>query len=104
MDPPWLQGGNGYFATALGYIENKSESRSREGSLFLLVEFDGILEFQGLSGKYGLLGLRYTDQVWEVQGTVHIFLLKTKINAIEEISKDSSRWMESHAWYEIIKD
>ncbi|MGC1374991.1 MAG: hypothetical protein WA821_02130 [Anaerolineales bacterium] len=104
MEPPWLRGGNGYFATALGFLDNNDERRAGDGGLSVLIEFDEVIEFGGLSGKYGLLDLRYTNQPWEVSGPVHVTLLDHKIQSIEEKTKDSSRWMESHAVYQVVRN
>jgi hypothetical protein len=103
MEPQWLQGGNGYLATVLGFLENEIEGRHTDGQLSALIEFDQALEFESLIGKYGLLDLRYVDQTWERSGPTHVYLLTKPISSIVEKTSESSRWMESHAFYEIVE-
>ena len=104
MEPQWLQGRNEYFANVLSYLDNNDERRSVAGQVSALIEFDESIEFAGISGKYGLVDLRYSNQSWENSGPVHVTLLKDKIDTINEKIKESSRWMESHAFYEVVID
>ena len=104
MEPQWLRGRAGYYAKFLYYVDNGHERRSAEGQLSALVEFDETIEFGGITGKFGLLDLRWKGQVWEEKGTVHVILLNQLIKSIEYKSGVSSHWMESHATYEVIND
>ena len=84
MEPRRLRGGNGYTARALDFPENNDELHLGDGHLSALVEFDEVSEFDRITGKYSLWDLRYTGQMWEVTGPVHVTLLKHLIKSIEE--------------------
>ena len=102
MDPKWLQGRNEYYATVITFLENSNEQHSSAERLSALIEFDELIEFEGITGKFGVLDLRHVGQAWENIGPAHVFLLKDKIHSIQERTLESSRWMESHATYEVV--
>jgi hypothetical protein len=102
MNPRWLQARNEYYATVVAFLENNKKSSSTE-KLSALIEFDEFVTFEGMTGKFGLLDLRYVGQAWENSGSVHVFLLKEKINSIQARNEETSRWMESHATYEVVE-
>ena len=104
MYPQWLQGRNEYYARVVVFINNNNKKRSSTERVSALIEFDGSIQFEGITGRFGLLDLHFVDQAWENRGTVQVFLLKEKITSIQERTKESSRWMESHATYEVVKD
>jgi hypothetical protein len=103
MNPQWLQGRNEYYARVVAFLENNKKRPSLSERKSTLIEFDEPIEFEDLAGKFGLLDLRHVGQVWENTGSVQVFLLKEKINSIEERNQESSRWMESHATYEVVE-
>jgi hypothetical protein len=103
MYPQWLQGRNEYYARVVALLENDDKKRSSAEKLSALIEFDESIDFEGIAGKFGLLDLRYVDQTWENTGPVHVFLLREKISSVQERTQESSRWMESHATYEVLK-
>ncbi len=94
MEPKWLHGGDGYLAIIIDFLENSAA----------LIEFEKEIEFDGFTGKYGLLELRYADQTWETGGPIHVTLLEKKICSTEEKMKIPSKWMESHASCQIIQE
>jgi hypothetical protein len=51
MEPKWLHGGDGYPVIIIDFLENSAA----------LIEFEEEIEFDGFTGKYGLLELRYAD-------------------------------------------
>jgi len=102
MFPPWLKARECYFAKVLRFIDNKIERRKDDSQLSVIIEFDDELELKGLKGKFGLLLGRWEGQLWETKGVVHVYLLDSGIMRQEEMTRDNSRWVESHASYEKI--
>ena len=102
MEPAWLKGQECHFATVLRFIDNKIPKRKNDERLSAVIEFDDELEFKGLKGKFGLIMGRWEGQKWETKGIVHVHLLDHEIIDQEEMTKENSRWIESHASYEKI--
>ena len=102
MDPPWLQGRKCCYATVLKFIDNKIEKRINDERLSAIIEFDDELEFKGLKGKFGVILGRWKGQQWEAKGVVHVYLLAAEIMRQEEMTRENSRPVESHASYEKI--
>jgi hypothetical protein len=102
MNPQWLQGRKEHYARVIAFLPTNSKKRSSPERFSALIEFDEFIEFEGMTGKFGVLDFRYVEQVWENTGPVHVFLLKEKINSIDERTRESSRWMESHATYDVV--
>jgi hypothetical protein len=99
-DPRWHKpDGSGYYATVLRFIDNKIEKRIGDERLSVIIEFDEILDFDGLRGKYGLIMGRWQGQKWTPEGVAHLHLLAKDIMDISEFSQQTSRWLESHADY-----
>lgn len=101
MDPPWLKGGNGYFAKVTGFFDNGIEKRQGDERLSASIEFENKLEHKDFSGKYGFMLGRWEGQTWEISGTVHVHIANVPINESSDITKENSIWAESHAHYEI---
>jgi len=104
MDPPWLREHDSFHATVLKFFDNNIENRKGDERLSAVIEFDDPLSFDGLEGKYGVILGRWEGQKWEKKGVVHVHLLDREISGPSEITKDNSRWMESHASYECVDD
>jgi len=102
MDPPWLKDRQCYFATVLRFTDNKIEDRTNDERLSVVIEFDHDFQFKGLKGKFGLILGRWKGQQWETEGVVHVYLLDAEIMKQEEMTRENSRWVESHASYERI--
>ena len=101
MEPAWLKGRQSYHATLLGFLDNKARDNPDE-SRSALIEFYEELRFEGLRGTHGVLSLRYVGQQWMPNGTVHAYLLRDKIESIDQMDEATSRHMESHASYEVL--
>jgi len=104
MDPPWLREHDSFHATVLKFFDNEIENRKGDERLSAVIQFDDPVTFDGLEGKYGVILGRWEGQKWEKKGVVHVHLLDREISGPSEITKDNSRWMESHASYECIDD
>jgi hypothetical protein len=104
MDPPWLRDRDCHYATVLKFFDNGIEKRKGDERLSAVIEFDEPLSFEGLEGKYGVITGRWEGQKWERKGVVHVDLVDREISDSSELTKDSSRWMESHASYECIDE
>ena len=102
FDPPWLKNRSHYQATVLKFFDNEIDKRRGDERLSALIEFDEPISFDGLEGRFGVILGRWEGQEWEKKGVVHVHLLSREISSASEITKDSSRWMESHASYEPI--
>ena len=103
-EPKWLKpDGSGYNARVLHFIDNGIEKRSGDERLSAIIQFEEEIEFEGMTGKYGLIMGRWEGQTWDSDGVVHLHLLENEISEIKNFSKDTSRWMESHANYKTIK-
>jgi hypothetical protein len=102
MDPRWLKDRDCYYATVLKFFDNKIEKRKGDERLSAVIEFDDLVTFEGLQGKYGVILGRWEGQLWERKGVVHVHLIDREVSDSSEITKDNSRWMESHASYECI--
>lgn len=100
MDPPWLKGGNGYYAKVTGFFDNGIEKRKGDERLSASIEFEEELEFKGFCGLYGFMLGRWEGQKWETSGTVHVHISNEPINNSSDITKSNSIWAESHAHYE----
>ena len=100
MDPPWLKNRECYCATVLRFIDNKIEKRSGDEGLSAVIEFDDEFEFKGFKGKFGILLGRWEGQLWEAKGVVHVYLLAVEIKQQEEMTRENSYHIESHASYE----
>ena len=100
MDPPWLNGGVGYFATVTGFFDNGIGKRKGDERLSASLAFEVEIECKGLKGKFGFMLGRWQDQVWESSGTVHIHISTAPISSANEITKENSVWAESHAHHE----
>ena len=100
MDPHWLKNREYYFATILRFIDNTIEKRATDERLSAVIEFDDELEVKGLKGKFGILLGRWEGQLWEAKGVVHVYLLAAEIKQQEEMARQNSRHVESHASYE----
>jgi len=101
MDPPWLKGGEGYFAKVTGFFDNGIEKRKGDERLSVSIEFETEMEYKGLSGKYGFLLSRWEGQTWDTSGTVHVYLTEIPMDEGSTITNENSRWLESHAHYEL---
>jgi len=104
MKPPWLRDRDSYNATVLKFFDNGIEKRTGDERLSAVIEFDELVSFEGLQGKYGVIFGRWEGQRWEKQGVVHVYLTDHEISGSSELDKLHSRWMESHASYECIDD
>jgi hypothetical protein len=102
MDPRWLKDRDCYYATVLKFFDNKIEKRKGDERLSAVIEFDDLVTFEGLQGKYGVILGRWEGQLWEMKGVVHVHLIDREVLDSSEITKVNSRWMESHASYECI--
>lgn len=102
MYPLWMRDKEYYFATVLGLFDNEIEGRVGDERLSATIEFDEEIEFEGLKGKYGYIMGRWEKQQWLRSGTVHVHLTDVRIDEAAQITKENSRWMESHARYEVV--
>lgn len=102
MDPPWLKGGDGYFAKVTGFFDNEIEKRKGDERLSASIEFDTEVEHKGIAGKYGFMLGRWENQTWDSSGTVHIHISTVPITSAKDITRDNSVWAESHAYYETV--
>jgi len=102
MDPRWLKERACYYATVLKFFDNRIEKRKGDERLSAVIEFDELVSFEGLQGKYGVILGRWEGQRWEKKGVVHVHLVDREVSDASEITKANSRWMESHASYECI--
>jgi len=102
MQPRWLKDRDCYYATVLGFFDNGIEKRTGDERLSAAIEFDDAVGFEGLEAKFGVILGRWVGQRWEEKGVVHVYLVDRQISNPSEITKDNSRWMESHASYERI--
>ena len=102
MDPRWLKDRDSCNASVLKFFDNKIENRKGDERLSAVIEFDEPVTFDGLKGKYAVILGRWEGQTWEKKGIVHVHLLNREISGPSEITKNNSRWMESHASYECI--
>ena len=50
-------------------------------------------------GRYLVLELRYTGQVWEAEGTVHVELCESEPASAAWANREIGAWVESHATY-----
>ena len=100
QEPRWLNDGNGYGAVVLRFFDNKIEGRSGDERLSVAIEFDDVLEFEGVKGKFGVLLGRWQDQKWITKGVSHVHLTDRDVSSEEEFEAAESVWMESHASYE----
>jgi len=105
-DPPWLKSmkrrKDHFRATVLRFFDNQIAERKEDERLSAAIEFDEIVDFEGLKGKYGFIMGRWEGQKWETSGVVHVHLTNKEIFEASNITKDDSRWMESHASYKMI--
>lgn len=104
MDPPWLKGRDCYYAEVIRFFDNRIEKRTGDERLSAVIQFDDEIEFEGLTGTYGVITGRWEGQRWKTSGVVHVYLLKSEIHDASEITADNSCWMESHASYEKVDD
>jgi len=102
MHPRWMGDKNHYVATVLGFFDNEIEGRVDDERLSASIEFDEELEFEGLTGKFGYIMGRWEKQQWLSSGIVHVHLTNVKIAEAKQITEENSRWMESHARYEVV--
>ena len=100
MDPRWLRDRDCHYATVLRFFDNRIEKRADDERLSAVIEFDERIGFEGLRGKFGVMLTRWEGQRWEDEGVVHVHLIDREIADASEMTKDNSRWMESHASYE----
>jgi hypothetical protein len=103
MEPRWLGDRDCYYATVLGFFDNRIEKRTGDERLSAAIEFDQPLSFEGLEAKFGVILGRWEGQRWERKGVVHVCLVEREISDSSQITKDNSRWMESHASYECLE-
>ena len=99
MDPPWLKGGSGYYATIIGFFDTMIEKRKGDERLSVSLEFEEEVEHKGFSGKYGFMLGRWEGQRWETTGTVHVHISNVPIHNASDITEENSIWAESHAQY-----
>ena len=96
MEPPWLEGGDGYFATVLGFKEF-------EHGRFVIAKLDQKIKSSKLESDIILMQLRYRNAIWDDKGFVHVFLCG-EIPLDEFVAKEwfssNTFWLESHASYE----
>jgi len=102
MDPPWLKGRDCHYARILRFIDSRIEGRTGDERLSAVIEFDEEIELKGLRGKFGVILGRWEGQEWEATGVVHVDLLEVEISEVSEMTRENSRWVESHASYERI--
>ena len=102
MDPPWLKDHDCYYAKVLRFFDNQIEKRTGDERLSAVIEFDEEIEFEGLRGMFGVILGRWEGQKWKTSGVVHVYLVGKEISEATEMTKENSRWMESHASYEKI--
>jgi len=100
MDPHWLKNRGCHFATILRFIDNNIAKRSHDERLSAVIEFDDGFECKGFKGKFGILLGRWEGQLWEAKGVVHVYLLAAEIKQQEEMTRENSCHIESHASYE----
>lgn len=60
-------------------------------------------EWRSVTGEYVVLELRYTGQVWERTGTVHVELCAERPPPLEWADRSPGAWVEGQATYELIE-
>lgn len=60
-------------------------------------------EWRSVTGEYVVLELRYTGQVWEGTGTVHVELCAERPLPLGWAERSPGAWVEGQATYELIE-
>ncbi len=93
MEPQWLHGGAGYWATVVNYFPGQNSEAA------LLVETDDLLFGKNTGGKFLVLELRYTGDEWNGSGVVHVELCSDRPEEKRWQDRKQGVWIESHASY-----
>lgn len=101
FEPAWLAGGDEVAGAVLKWIPGQNEERA------CVVLLDEPLTATGdvrgkreeRTGRHLVLELRYTGQVWEAEGTVHVELCDSEPVSVAWANREVGAWVESHATY-----
>ena len=93
MDPKWLQGQERRYAHIV------KEKPRNDSPCALVVEFDKPFEIDGYQARFAVLQLRYVGARWRTGETCHIVVSDVLPEDGQDIGKDKSKWVESHATF-----
>lgn len=102
-EPAWLGGADEVAGRVLKWIPGQNETPA------CVVELDEPLTAAGdvrgnreeRHGRFLVLELRYTGQVWENEGTVHLELCESEPANDAWPNREIGAWVESHATYRL---
>jgi hypothetical protein len=94
MEPKWLNGRNAYFGECVGFFPGEN------GQSAAIIRLDDPITFDGVTGSYVALRLRYVGARWASRETVHLELFTTPPTSSQAPSAPSL-WIESHASYRV---
>lgn len=101
FEPAWLAGGDEVAGTVLKWIPGQNQEPA------CVVDLDEPMTATGdvrgkreeRRGRYLVLELRYTGQLWESEGTVHVELCELEPSNGAWSNREIGAWVESHATY-----
>ena len=94
MEPKWLSGRNACFGDCVGFIPGENNQ------LAAIVCLDEPVTFDGVTGSYLVLRLRYVGARWANHETVHLELFTAPPTSLQAPSA-RGLWIESHASYRV---
>lgn len=104
FEPAWLSGRAQVVGTVLKWMSGQNDSPA------CVVELEEAITATGdvhgkpdrRTGRYLVLQLRYTGQVWEDEGTVHVELCESEPADAAWPNREIGAWVESHATYRVL--
>ena len=93
MEPRWLNGRKDYTGTVKAFIPGQNDLPAA------LIALDEAVVYEGVTGRYLVLELRYEGAEWTEQGTVHVELCDFVPEEKAWQDRKQGKWAESHAGY-----
>jgi len=94
MEPKWLNGKSAYFGQCVGFIPGQN------GQSAAVVQLETAITFDGVTGSFVVLRLRYVGARWAKGEVVHVELFSSLPTSLQDPST-RGLWVESHASYRV---
>ena len=94
MEPKWLNGLSAYFGQCVGFIPGEN------GQSAAVIQLETPITFDGVTGNFVALRLRYVDARWAKREVVHLELFSSQPTSLQDPST-RGLWIESHASYRV---
>jgi hypothetical protein len=94
--PEWLNGKEAHHGACVAFIPGQNAQPAA------VIELDAPASFQGSSGSFVVLELRYVGARWKRHETVHAELCSSAPENKPSKERKHGLWVESHASYQVV--